>query len=363
MIDSTRICFVSPKAYPLFNRSVEQVFGGAEVDLYYLSTELAKDTCFEVSCVVADYGQPAVETRENVELIRSIDFSKNSIAGAIRIWRALRKADADIYMAETASLGVQLVALFCKMYGKEFVYRTAHSYECDGTYLKKNFCMGKAFTWSLSGASVVITQNESDRTGLQNTTDISSVVIANGHRLRKVSDAVSPDSILWVGRSTSFKRPEKFIELAEHFTKEKFVMICQRATGDEYYDQLCDKAERVANIEFHKRIGFGEIDNYFQRAKFLVSTSDAEGFPNVFIQACKWAVPIVSLNVNPDGFLDKYNCGISCCGNIAKLNEAVDFVLTSQRYIELGRNGRKYVEDNHDIVKIIEQYKQIFQDT
>ena len=37
----------SPKAYPLFNRQVEAYFGGAEVDLYFLATELAKE--FSVS--------------------------------------------------------------------------------------------------------------------------------------------------------------------------------------------------------------------------------------------------------------------------------------------------------------------------
>ena len=53
------ICFVMPKAYCLFNPEVEGVFGGSEVDLYYLSTELAKDEDYHVSFIVADYGQPA----------------------------------------------------------------------------------------------------------------------------------------------------------------------------------------------------------------------------------------------------------------------------------------------------------------
>jgi hypothetical protein len=34
-------------------------------------------------------------------------------------------------------------------------------------------------------------------------------------------------------------------------------------------------------------------------------------------------------------------------------------MLDSRRYIDIGGNGRKYVEENHDIAKIIEQYKQI----
>ena len=38
-----RVCFISLRAYPIFNPSVEKLFGGAEVDLYLLATELAKE--------------------------------------------------------------------------------------------------------------------------------------------------------------------------------------------------------------------------------------------------------------------------------------------------------------------------------
>ena len=58
-----RVCFVSPKAYPIFNPDIESVFGGAEVDLYMIATELAKDPDFNVSFIAADYGQADEEIR------------------------------------------------------------------------------------------------------------------------------------------------------------------------------------------------------------------------------------------------------------------------------------------------------------
>ena len=93
-----RICFVSPKSYPLFNPAVKAVFGGAEVDLYLLGTELAKDKNFNISFITADYGQSATETIENVKLIKSLNFKQNPLFSAWRIWHALRKANADIYI-------------------------------------------------------------------------------------------------------------------------------------------------------------------------------------------------------------------------------------------------------------------------
>ena len=56
-----KVCFVCPKAYPLFNPSICKLFGGAELDLYLLACELTKDENYEVSCIVADYGQEKIE--------------------------------------------------------------------------------------------------------------------------------------------------------------------------------------------------------------------------------------------------------------------------------------------------------------
>jgi glycosyltransferase involved in cell wall biosynthesis len=356
-----RVCFVCPKAYPVFNSSVKEVFGGSEVDLYYLGTELAKDEDFDVSFIVADYGQADVETIENVTVIKSLDFAKNALAGAIRIWRALKRANADIYTIKTASVGVPMVAAFCRLNKKVFIYRTAHQDECDGTYLRNHKFVGHLFAASLRGAKIVFSQSASDKEKLKFTIAVDSQVIPNGHRL---SEPIScqRDSILWVGRSAGFKRPQLFLDLAEKFPNEKFVMICQKATEDNHYDELLDRAENISNLEFHQRVGFNEIAKYFQMAKIFVNTSLAEGFPNTFIQACMQSTAIVSLNVDPDDFLQRYSCGISCRDDIAKLNEAVTVMLDSQRHIDIGRNGRKYVEENHDIAKIIEQYKTVFRE-
>ena len=105
---------------------------------------------------------------------------------------------------------------------------------------------------------------------------------------------------------------------------------------------------------------FNRIDTYFQRAKVLVNTSDSEGFPNTFIQACKAGAAILSFNVNPDGFLDTCKCGLCCNGDAARLTYNLGFILENNRYIELGLNARKYVEQNHDITRIAAEYKAVF---
>lgn len=354
-----KVCFVAPKAYPLFNPDVEGVFGGAEVDLYFLATELAKDTNFEVSFVMADYGQGKIENIEGIRVIKSLDFKKNVLCGAVRVWRAMRQADADIYILKTVSPGVPLAALFCRLHGKIFAYRTASTEECDGTYANRHFFLGRAFNWSLRQAGIIFAQNTVDKESLQRTVGVSSVVIPNGHILPTLQQS-RREIILWVGRSDKIKRPELFIDLAEKIPNEKFVMICPRATGDEKYEELLARVGYVKNLQFIKYVPFCEIDSHFQRAKVFVNTSESEGFPNTFIEACNYAVPILSLKVNPDGFLDKYNCGQCCEDRFPKLIDSLRFMLAENRFIEPGKNARRYAEQNHDIRKIAGEYKRLF---
>jgi len=116
-----KICFIAPKAYPLFDPKAKGTIGGAEVDLYYLSTEFAKDENVKVSFITADYGQQKTQEIENVHIIKSLTFRENPLSAARKIWRAMKTADADIYLIKTFSLGMFLVAFFCRLHMKIFI--------------------------------------------------------------------------------------------------------------------------------------------------------------------------------------------------------------------------------------------------
>jgi glycosyltransferase involved in cell wall biosynthesis len=356
-----KVCFIAPKAYPLFNPDVKKVFGGAEVDLYFLATELAKDQNFAVSFITADYGQQDIDIIDNVRIIKSLDFNKNPLSGAARVWRAMHTADSQIYFHEAASWGTFLVSLFCTSHKRIFVYRTANQGECNGTFLRGQRLLTKAFSWSLRKAGAVIVQNEIDKENLHDSVGIDSIVIPNGQRLPE-SGQKKRDTVLWVGRSTHLKRPELFIKLAQNFPDEDFTMICQKATGDENYNALLAEAQKVDNLQFIRAVPFADIGTYFQRAKVFVNTSNSEGFPNTFVHACNCATPILSLKVNPDDFINRYNCGLSCDDDWQRMLDSLKEILVDERYMEMGENGKKYVEEHHDLAKIIEQYKELFEE-
>jgi glycosyltransferase involved in cell wall biosynthesis len=358
-IKKIKVCFVAPKAYPIFNPAIGNYFGGAEVDLYYLATELAKDVNFDVSFIVADYGQNDVEVIENVTVIKSLNFSKNMLSSLLRTWSALKKADADIFFLKCASPGVPVVTAFCKLHRRIFLYRLASVLESDGTYIKQHPVLGRLFAASLRRAAMIFAQNSTDKENLAKTLSISSRMLPNGHPLPPMRHQPK-DMIIWVGRDDPVKKPERFLDLARAFPNERFTLICQTLNNDAHYKNLVEQAGNIANLEFLRHVPFNRIDSYFQRAKVLVNTSDSEGFPNTFIQACKAGAAILSFNVNPDGFLDTCKCGLCCNGDAGLLTYNLGLILENNRYVELGSNARKYVEKNHDITGIAAEYKSIF---
>ncbi|MGA2171609.1 MAG: glycosyltransferase family 4 protein [Sedimentisphaerales bacterium] len=354
-----KVCFVAPKAYPIFNPAVGDYFGGAEIDLYYLATEFARDNSFEVSFVVADYGQKDVEIIENVTVLKSLDFSRNPLNGLLRTWHSFHLADADIYVMKCASAGAFLVALFCKIRRRIYVYRLASLLESDGTYIRQHPIVGRLFAWSLHQAKFIFAQNAIDAQNLNKTLGMSSHVIPNGHRLPP-SQHLSRDTVLWVGRDDPVKNPELFLDLAKSAPNERFVMVCQTFHNDLLYAELVARAGAIPNLQFIRHVPFNQIDAYFQRAKVFVNTSDSEGFPNTFIQAGKAGSAILSFKVNPDDFLDKYHCGLTSGGDFDRMVHNLRSMLENNRYVELGANGRRYVEQHHDITKIAAEYKSIF---
>lgn len=358
-IGPIRVCFVMPKAYPLFNPALPALFGGSEVDLYYLATELARNPDFAVSFVVADYGQPDREVREGVTLIKSLRLRQNALAGAARLWRALERADADFYLTKTFSPGVPLIAWFCRRRQRRFAYRSANEHEYDGRYLRDHPLLGRAFAWALRRAEVLFAQNAQDGENLRGTLGIAAEVIPNGHRLPQLTNAAR-HHILWVGRSAEIKRPREFLALAGAYPAESFVMICPRATGAPGYQRLRAAARGAHNLEFIEHVPFHQVQRYFDQAKMLVNTSDAEGFANTFIQAGAAATPILSLRVNPDGFLDRHGCGLCAGGDWQVFRRHFERLLDPAVAADLGRRARDYVEQHHDIAALIQRYQEVF---
>ena len=353
------VCFVVPGIYPLFNPNITGVLGGAQVDIYMLASELANDKRFRVSIVTDQIYDSDVETIGNITIYQTPKIKVLPLRSTMALWKSMRTANADIYFAKGASLTTGLVALFCRINRKTFFLRTSSDFECDGSYLRRYPLLGGCFLWSLRTARHVFVQNANNISSLKQSTNVDATAIPNGHRMTQSQHAMR-DSILWIGRIAEVKQSSLFVRLAQEIPSERFVMICQARAGSHRHDELVRTAAGIANLELIKYVPFHKIERYFRHAKVLVNTSRSEGFPNTFIQAGACGVAILSLKVDPDGFLDKFSCGFCANEDWGWFVDSLKRLLHEDLYVRIGENARKYVEENHDISNIVERYKDHF---
>lgn len=360
-----KVCFISLSAYPLFQGGCSAVFGGAEVQLFNIATGIAVRDNVTVDFIVGDFGQGDQEVVKGVTLIKSVKVKQRpgfgeKAASALRQLSAFLRSNSDIYVQRSAGIQTGLLALFCSVFQRRFVYMTAHEWDCDGSYVRDNGFLGKIYEWGLRHADVVITQNDKQKKDLEDNYHIHSTILKSGYDFSKIKSTSKENFILWVARLDRWKQPEIFLDLVERFPEKNFVMIAPASGDGCYSEELRKRADGIQNLRYISGLPFQETEEYFGKANIFVNTSKFEGFPNTFIQALMHRTPVLSLSVNPDGVLEKYGVGY-CANNCFESLIRYLTLLTDDKnlYEATAGNAFEYSRKYHDIKTICDQFSRI----
>jgi glycosyltransferase involved in cell wall biosynthesis len=152
-----------------------------------------------------------------------------------------------------------------------------------------------------------------------------------------------------------------FLKLAQMLPNYKFKMIGGRDdVHPEFYDVIEPEAKKIFNLEFLGFVPYYKIDKYYKESSILVNTSAAEGFPNTFLEAGLHSLPIVSLNADPDEIICTNHLGYHSKTFDQMIIDVDTLLKNKDLRDEMGKNARKYVEDNHDLNKITDQFDRLF---
>jgi len=355
-----KICFVQPSVYSLFNKNCRQTFGGAEVQVYQIGKYISENyNNIKISYLVGDFKQEKIEIYNDIEIYKGKSFLINDpklvqLYKAFKIFFCLKNIKADIYIQRTATIGTGLVAFFCKLFKKKFIYMISHEIDVSGEFKRKNKFNGIIYEWGLKNADLIISQSEKQKELLKRNYNKKSVVIKSVYKIKEDIGFDDKKYVLWVGRCEKWKAPEKYLQLVKNNQDIKFIMIMPKSNS-KFYDNsfkiIQKKTSKLKNLTFIEKVSFNEIDKYFKKAKMFINTSDYEGFPNTFIQAAKNKVPILSLNVNPDDFLNNNDCGF-CVNDLEKMEKKIRELWNDKKIRErLGENAYRYAKNNHNIEK------------
>ena len=359
-----KICIVNFNIYCLFNPQSLAPMGGAELDMYTIAKEL--ENIHDVSMIAGDWGQKEIEVFGGIRIIRTFPLGKRGVYRAIRrfflFWKKLSYADADVYISSGAGADVGVIAFFCRLKKRRFIYRTAHLIDCDGSYVKKNGLFGMIYEYGLQNASKIVTSVRQHKDILiDRYPDFFGKIhhINLGIFTRDV--LLDKKYVLWVARCEKWKKPEIFLEIAKILDGVSFVMICPKQENDLiYFEEIKRKADELSNVTFIESVPFKDIQPYFDKAKVFINTSDAEGFTYTLIQSGLARTPVVYLNVNPDEVITKHAIGYVSDNNKEKMSEQIKILLNDEKdWKEKSENAFQYVKKNHDIETVGKQWVEL----
>lgn len=358
-----KICIVSLAAYPLLAKKDITVVGGAELQSVLLARELPKHD-FDVSFVVSDFGQQLPEVIDGIRIVKAypagapmgIRFSTVRL-----IWRALRQADADIYYGFRGVAGI--VALYCLLKRKKLVIGIAGDIEVQGERVKPLNIYNLLWRFDLKRANVVIAQTKYQQEMLKGNFGCDSLIIKAFHPVEsKAVEKDIPPIALWVGTiRPEWKQPQVFLKLAAAIPEARFQMVGGPPREQDFYQQMKAEADEIPNLDFVGFVPHHEIGKYFEKASIFVNTSDVEGFPNTFLEAWSRYTPVVSLNIDPDEIICQNKLGFHSRTFEQMVLDLRHLLNDDQLRQELGGNGRRYVEQEHDLNRIVGQYIGLFE--
>lgn len=366
-----------PGCYPLFRPERKETFGGSEVELFNMAVFFSSLEEYQVDFLVGDYGQQSVEMYGNIRLRRmkylTPQATKNPVHKLLKILilvKILLFQPSDIFITKTASEIPGWLVLVCKwIRGKKVIFRLGSDQDTELFYWKeRSRRLYYLYRLGLYHCDQILCQSQAQQKQLYQKCRLEALVIKNVFPLNSGSPQ-KKEYILWVSRCMALKRPLLFVELARRNPQENFVMIMPTNRESKVYAgeqisvlacQVAEEANQLPNLTLIDYVPFDEIQSYYDRAKLFVNTSEFEGFPNSFIQACLGKTGILSLKVDPDGFITKNNLGL-CCND--DFEQAVNFVksLTETKADEYGNHAFEYVKKNHDIGEIAPQYTRLFE--
>jgi glycosyltransferase involved in cell wall biosynthesis len=359
------ICFVGLANLPVLAREYgRHGVGGAELQQTLLAKALAAQG-YEVSMVVADYGQPdgavwdgiktykAYRPEAGIPVLRFIHPRWTSV------WAAMKRARADIYYTSCAGALLGQVVLFARVHGARVVFRIASNSDCDPATLLIRYRRDKRlYRYGLRRADLVLAQTPEQQQALlknfrRESRIAASMADTNGRRPGFDERDIS---VLWVGNIRALKRPELLLEAAGKLPRLQFHIIGGPMPGSEsLYEQVRAAALRLPNVHFHGPIPYQEVGDFYERARVFVGTSEIEGFPNTYLQAWARGTPVVAF-LDPEHLIARNGMGRAVT-SVAQMCAEIVALSDDRRAWEIAsQRCREYMDNRFNLTRMTAPY-------
>jgi glycosyltransferase involved in cell wall biosynthesis len=156
--------------------------------------------------------------------------------------------------------------------------------------------------------------------------------------------------VSWVGVLRQHKRPDLLIEIARRLPSVEFVVcggVSAHRSPPGYGDMMRKTLEAAPNIRYLGHVAPDRAIDVIARSALLLSTSEREGFPSVFLEAWAHGTPVVSLGVDPDGFIATRGLGVVSNGVGSAADDITALVASADRRQDAALRCRAHVAAAH----------------
>lgn len=368
-----KICFVAHFAYGALTGDGQGHIGGVERQTALMARWLA-DRGHAVSVATWTEGAASDEVINGIRIIKicPADAGLPGLRFVHPRWAALNaalaRADADLYYQNCAESVTGQVALWAKRHGRRFVYSVASDPECDYTLpILHSFRERWLYRRGLTLADAIIAQTRHQQALLKSGFGLTSTV------LPMPSEVTSEESIdtlerarpalpgvLWIGRLMPVKNVALFVDIAERLPGITFNLVGGIDQDAAYAETMLARARTLANMRVHGKLDRAQVLEQVRSSHILCCTSHHEGFPNTFLEAWAYGVPVVS-TVDPDGLLQNRALGRHGSDADCLAAQLQSLVTDSRVRLQMSQRAWAYYYANHYITGAMPKFEALFQ--
>jgi hypothetical protein len=322
------VCFATPGVWPLLSGR-PAVYGGSELRALRFLRALAESGRYELSLIAFDHAPPRSKRIDSIAIIYDPVYAPRTdgILGRV-LSRVVAPSEVDAWEQADAAVYVMFgvgeysakLARWARRKGRKSVLCAGSDSDFSTEYrpgASGRNSYGSRFDLcheAVVSADMIIVQTRAQRDLLQSRFGRHGHVVANPIELAQDDLTGVPDAprgyALWIGKADRVKRPELLFGVANRCSEITFKMVVNRT------DTAAQIRDVPPNVEIITHVPRSELDRLFVEAFCLVNTSAFEGFPNTFLEAGRYRVPIVSLNVDPDGIVASGGFGVAANGDM-----------------------------------------------
>lgn len=365
------LCIVSPDAFGAVSGGASGHAGGVERQTTLTAKWLAARG-HDVSMIVWNEGQRPMTTIDGVRIISmcredaGLPLARFFHPRWTSLARALAAANARVYYQNCAEYVTGQVALWCRRNARRFVYSVASDPECDPSLPALTRAHDRIFfRYGLRAADRIVTQTRRQQQMLLAGTGLASVVLPmpcpGPSTLAPRRFPVDRPRVVWVGRLSAEKRPEWLLDIAAAVPEASFEVAGPWSPSDPQAAAIVARAAARSNITVRGQVAREEMAGVYRDAAALVCTSAYEGFPNTFLEAWSFGVPVVA-TVDPEGLLGGQGLGM-VSQTVGGLAAALRSLLSAPPLWEsMSRRARAEYESRHTVDAALTLFESLFQD-